>query len=389
MSQRVLGVFAHPDDEVFCAGGTFADLAARGASVSLLVATRGEAGEIRDASVATRQSLASVRETELRRAAAELGVQDVRLLDHRDGSLAQLDRDLLAGEVAAHIRRARPDVVVTFGPDGGSGHPDHQTIGEVTTEVVRRLVRDASPHAPRRLYQACFPPQPMVLAERLARWLTSSGERFRGDSSFAYGLCLLAEGSSTLHLVRDELRTAWYPPGTYLTEQGEAAGSLYLILSGRAKVTQLTDGGLVPLRELGPGEFFGELGLVGGGRRTANVVALESTTCLVLSGRSSTAFDPRGAEVLAEAAELTPEHDPSTTVVDVRARVAQKARAIAAHRSQYPIDLTAFPAEVLEDMLGTERFVRVVPAPVPERDLLGDLPGDEAGAPPRRTGVAE
>lgn len=118
-------------------------------------------------------------------------------------------------------------------------------------------------------------------------------------------------------------------------------------------------------------------------------VAEESVTCLVLSGRSRTAFDPRGAEQLAEAAELTTEHDPSTTVVDVCARMTEKARAISAHRSQYPIDLTAFPSEVLEDMLGTERFVRVVPPPVRERDLLGNLPGDEGCAPAEgRAGAA-
>lgn len=383
MSHRILGVFAHPDDEVFCAGGTFAGLAARGASVSLLVGTRGEAGEIRDAGVATRQTLAAVREAELRQAAARLGIEDVRLLEHRDGTLAQLDREVLASEVEAEIRRLRPHVVVTFGADGGYGHPDHQTIGQVTTEVVTRLVAEASPHAPQRLYQACFPPQPLVLAERLARWLASSGERFRGDVSFAYGLCLLAEGSSTLHLVRDELRTVWYPSGTYLVEQGEAAGGLYLLLSGQVEVTQATATGTATLRTLGPGEFFGELGLAWGGRRTANVVATESTTCLVLSGRTKTAYDPRGAEQLEGGAERTLDLDPSTTVIDVRPQIQAKARAISAHRSQYPMDLSAFPTEVLEELLGVERFVRVVPAPVPERDLLGDVPGDEAAAPPR------
>ncbi|TWP34845.1 aminotransferase class V-fold PLP-dependent enzyme [Leekyejoonella antrihumi] len=378
MTRRVLGVFAHPDDEVFCAGGTFAGMAARGVSVSLLVATRGEAGQIRDAAVATRDTLPAVREAELRRAAAELGVAGVRLLDHRDGTLVGLDDGVLAAEVDAEIRRLRPHVVVTFGADGGYGHPDHETISSVTTEVVRRLVGEERAYAPQRLYHSCFPSKPMVLAERLARWLSGFGERFYGDVSFAYGLCLLAEGSSTLHLVRDELRTAWYPAGTYIVEQGEVGESLYLILSGRVRATQLHDGRLQVLRTMGPGEFFGELGLVWSGRRTANVVAEENVTCLVLSGRSHTAFDPRGATTSTVIAETAAERDPSTTVVDVRTHIQDKVRAIAAHRSQYPFDVAAFPLEVLQEMLGTERFVRVLPPPEFESSLLGELAGDEA-----------
>jgi LmbE family N-acetylglucosaminyl deacetylase len=78
---RILGVFAHPDDEVFVAGGTLAKYAARGAQAMVLSATRGQAGQIRDASAATRHTLGAVREQELRRACAILGVQQVGCLD--------------------------------------------------------------------------------------------------------------------------------------------------------------------------------------------------------------------------------------------------------------------------------------------------------------------
>src|SRR5215471_12412073 len=130
---RILAVFAHPDDEVFCCGGTLAKYVAGGAEATILTATRGEAGQIRDASIATRATLGQVREAELRRAAACLGVQRVDVLDHIDGTLRDLDQEALADEVAAEIEAVDPDVVITFGADGAYGHPDHIAIGEVTT----------------------------------------------------------------------------------------------------------------------------------------------------------------------------------------------------------------------------------------------------------------
>src|SRR5918995_3093742 len=72
---RLLGLYAHPDDETFCTGGTFARYAARGAEIMVVSATRGEAGQIRDAGIATRRTIGQVREQELRLACTRLGVQ--------------------------------------------------------------------------------------------------------------------------------------------------------------------------------------------------------------------------------------------------------------------------------------------------------------------------
>ena len=79
--KRLLGVFAHPDDESFCAGGTFASSVAHGAEVMVVSATRGEAGQIRSAGTATRRTLARVREQELQFACQRLGVQHARCFD--------------------------------------------------------------------------------------------------------------------------------------------------------------------------------------------------------------------------------------------------------------------------------------------------------------------
>ena len=71
---RLLGIFAHPDDETFCAGGTFARYAAQGAEIMVVSATRGQAGQIRDAAAGNRRTIAAVREAELRLACDRLGI---------------------------------------------------------------------------------------------------------------------------------------------------------------------------------------------------------------------------------------------------------------------------------------------------------------------------
>src|SRR6266567_2697375 len=98
-SKGILGVFAHPDDESFCAGGTFAKYVATGAEVMVVSATRGEAGQIRSAGTATRRTLAGVREQELQRACQRLGVQQAMCLDYADGTLKDVDQERLTRDI--------------------------------------------------------------------------------------------------------------------------------------------------------------------------------------------------------------------------------------------------------------------------------------------------
>src|SRR5712691_2375625 len=106
-SKRILGVFAHPDDESFCAGGTLARYVASGAEVMVVSATRGEAGQIRSAGVATRRTLGQVREQELYLACQQLGVQHAVCLDYGDGMLREVDQEILNGEIVENIRSLR------------------------------------------------------------------------------------------------------------------------------------------------------------------------------------------------------------------------------------------------------------------------------------------
>jgi N-acetylglucosamine malate deacetylase 2 len=125
-ARRLAGVFAHPDDESRIVGGALARAAAAGVEVSLYCATRGEAGD----PGRSPQNTAALRGTELRAACATLGITTLWLDDFPDGGLDVVDGGLLDERIVRFLRTVRPQTVVTFGPDGRTGHPDHIVIGQ-------------------------------------------------------------------------------------------------------------------------------------------------------------------------------------------------------------------------------------------------------------------
>ena len=118
---NVLMVWAHPDDETYLVGGLSAALTDAGQRVVCLTATRGEAG-------GSAADLAEIRTAELDVALAMLGVDEHRWLDYPDGGCAVVDDITAATRIRAVVDEVRPDTVVTFGPDGFTGHPDHQAV---------------------------------------------------------------------------------------------------------------------------------------------------------------------------------------------------------------------------------------------------------------------
>jgi len=134
---RLLAVFPHPDDETLGLGGTFAKYAAEGVSTHLVCATRGERGW--SDSLGADPGLAAVgriREGELRCAAEQLGLHDVTWLDYIDGDVDQAAPGQITGRITTEIRRIKPQVVVTFPPDGAYGHPDHIALSQFTTAAI-------------------------------------------------------------------------------------------------------------------------------------------------------------------------------------------------------------------------------------------------------------
>lgn len=124
----LLGCFAHPDDETWSMGGSFALLVPKGVHGAVWTATRGQAGEIAPGSGATRETLAEVREAEERAAMALVGVTDVELGDFTDGEVGDADPADLVAAVQRALERVRPDVVVTMEPGGVTSHPDHVAV---------------------------------------------------------------------------------------------------------------------------------------------------------------------------------------------------------------------------------------------------------------------
>jgi len=160
--ERLLAVFAHPDDESFRCGGTLALLARRGVRVWVLCATRGEAGVPGRSAERSRRSLApeqagQVRQAELECACRALGIEPPRFLDYRDGTLAQVDEDQAIEQVVRVVRELCPQVLLTWPPDGVSGHPDHMAVSRWTGAAFQRTDGpDALYHlvVPRSLAQA-------------------------------------------------------------------------------------------------------------------------------------------------------------------------------------------------------------------------------------------
>jgi LmbE family N-acetylglucosaminyl deacetylase len=164
---RLLAVLAHPDDESLGLGGTIAKYVSEGVDVFLLTATRGDAGRYRgyprdDPRHPGPSALAGIRETELRAAASILGMRDVRLLDYPDQHLDRVLPGEAIAQIAGYICEVRPDVVVTFPPDGAYGHPDHVAISQLTCAAVvaaagSAAATDRTPHAVSKLYFMAWP----------------------------------------------------------------------------------------------------------------------------------------------------------------------------------------------------------------------------------------
>ncbi|MGA9278643.1 PIG-L deacetylase family protein [Ilumatobacter sp.] len=131
---RVLGVWAHPDDEAYLSAGLMARTIVGGGQVTVVAITDGEDGFPAD-DTRPREQRAAQRRRELRAAMEVIGVQDVRFLGVPDGGVANAPREVLVDRIADIIRDVRPDVIVTFGPDGVTGHPDHVANSARATEA--------------------------------------------------------------------------------------------------------------------------------------------------------------------------------------------------------------------------------------------------------------
>lgn len=171
----LLAVFAHPDDEAFGTGGTLARYAAEGCEVYLVTATRGEAGEIARPGLATPANLPAVREQELRCACRSYGIHPPIFLDYVDGQLPIVHQGQAVGKLVRIIRELRPQVMITFGPEGIYGHYDHLAVHRWAT-AAHELAADPD------CFPDCAPCQPHLVSKLYHRVLHEDSLQARSDS---------------------------------------------------------------------------------------------------------------------------------------------------------------------------------------------------------------
>ena len=157
--QRMMAVFAHPDDEGQIAG-IMAKYAARGVEVFLVCATRGELGTVNDSLVQGGGTIAKLRENELRCVCRVLGVKSLRFLGFREGSFHTVDSNRVIDKLLEIIHEFNPQIIITFGPEGVYGHRDHLAISSWVTSAfygTRQRAISYGLQVPSKLYYTAYP----------------------------------------------------------------------------------------------------------------------------------------------------------------------------------------------------------------------------------------
>ena len=137
---KAVFIFAHPDDESFSSGGTIAKLTQKGVVVKLITATKGEEGQLGEPPITTRENIAEIREKELNTATKILGISKIYFLGLKDGSLPKIPLKNLSDKVLKILVAEKPNIIVTFGKEGASRHPDHIKIGKAGTHAFRKYM---------------------------------------------------------------------------------------------------------------------------------------------------------------------------------------------------------------------------------------------------------
>lgn len=188
---RMLISFAHPDDESFGMGGAIALYAQRGVAISLICSTNGDVGTVDAEFMEGFDTIGELRLHELACAAEMLGIEELITFGYRDSGMMgtpdnehpdclwQADPDYVTGRIVREIRRIRPQVVVTFDPFGGYGHPDHIYMHRATTRAFHaagdpaqypeHLAGGLDAYQPAKLYYSAFPRLPLRIMLLLAR----------------------------------------------------------------------------------------------------------------------------------------------------------------------------------------------------------------------------
>jgi LmbE family N-acetylglucosaminyl deacetylase len=254
---RLLAVLPHPDDETLGMGSTLARYAAEGAQTYLICATRGERGwfdsEGPNPGLA---GVARIREAELRCASERLGIHEVRFLDYIDGDLDQANPEEIIGRIASHLRRIKPHVVVTFGPDGVYGHPDHIALSQFTSgalvSAADRNFVDAGVQPPHRALKFYY--------------MVDSIEMVHVANESFGGISMEIDGVTRRHVGWEDWQiTTKLDNHLYMEQMHQAMLCHRSQLPGFGSLAEWSSEELGPM--FGTGYFYRAFSLVNGGRR--------------------------------------------------------------------------------------------------------------------------
>jgi LmbE family N-acetylglucosaminyl deacetylase len=226
----ILGVWGHPDDEAYLSAGLMRLAVEAGRRVTCVTATCGEAGFPDDDPRSTEERK-QIRKAEMAMSLAELGVTEHHWMGHGDGACAEVPDGEAVAVVRSIIEDVQPDTLLTFGPDGATGHPDHIAVCRWSTLACAALARDGGP-TPRLLYAtksaewndeffAHVDPADVMMIEgmrpeavptdEMAVWFTCEGEllerkarALRAQASQIDGLVAAYGHDAFVHLVREE-----------------------------------------------------------------------------------------------------------------------------------------------------------------------------------------
>ncbi len=255
---RLLAVFAHPDDESMGMGGTLAKYAAEGVETHLVCATRGERGwfgpEEQDPGL---EKLGQLRTKELENAVRELGMQGLHFMDYIDGDVDQADHAKATQKIVTHIRRIKPQVVVTFPPDGNYGHPDHIAIGQFTCAAIISAAdssyKDLEAQAAHRVSKLYY----MVDGENFINLITP----VVGDITFPVGDEMRGEVAWKEWMITTRIdmaaycRTAWHAIQCHQSQ-----------LASLGLLTEMDEDAAIAVLAM-QGTFYRAMSLVNGGRK--------------------------------------------------------------------------------------------------------------------------
>ncbi len=132
----IMSIWAHPDDESFTAAGIMTTAIKNGQEVVCLTATKGEAG-IQDESRWPPAELGEIRAKELESALKQIGIKHHFWLGYHDGQCQEVDTDEAVTKIKEFIEQFKPDTILTFGPDGITGHNDHRTVSKWVSEATK------------------------------------------------------------------------------------------------------------------------------------------------------------------------------------------------------------------------------------------------------------